>query len=94
LKIDACVVSCATFNGKLVMLVLSAVTSDVFDLAVVTSNGDRESDDVVTSSDQLEVVLANSSFGGCTVKEKFDLFEETRFFCFVCNSSKITHTYK
>ena len=43
------------------MLMLSAVASDGFDLTVVTADRDRESDDIVACADQFEIVFRDTS---------------------------------
>lgn len=86
LKINSGVVSCATFDWKFVVLVLGTVAGDSFNRTIVTADGDLESDDVVACADQFEVVFGDSSLGCGTVEEKFDLLEETGFFCFILDS--------
>lgn len=85
------------FNGEFVVLVLGTVAEDLLHLAVVTSDWDCETDNVVTDLDHFEVVFGNVGFGCCAVEEEFDLFEETGFFGGVCNwaslFSKGAHTY-
>lgn len=44
------------------MLVLSAIASDGLNLTVVTADGNRESDNIVTGADQLKVVFGDTSF--------------------------------
>jgi len=43
------------------MLVLSTVTSDVFNLTIVTTNRNGESDDVIAGTDEFKIVLADTS---------------------------------
>jgi len=74
-----------------VVLVLSTVASDSFDLTIVTADGDRESDNVVTCADQFEVVLRDSGLGGGAVEEKFNLLEETGLFGFIFHSRERTN---
>lgn len=62
------------------MFVLSTVANNIFDASIVTSDRNGKSDDVIASSDQLEVVLADTSLAGSPVEEKFNLFEEAGFF--------------
>lgn len=94
LKINSGVVSCATLDRKLVMLVLGTVASDVFDLTIVTADGDRESNDVVACADQFEIIFGDASLGGGTVEEKFDLLEETRLFGFVLHGREGSNAYR
>jgi len=75
----------ATFDGELVMLVLSTVTEDLLHGSVVTLDWDSESDNVVADLDHVEVVLGNVSLLGSTFEEKVNLFEETGFLSFVGN---------
>lgn len=44
------------------MLVLSAIASNGLNLTVVTADRNRESDNIVTSADQLKVVFGDTSF--------------------------------
>ena len=76
------------------MLVLGTVASDRLDLTIVTADRNRKSDDIVASSNQLEVVFGDSGFGSSAVEEKFDLLEETRFFGFVFHSRERSNAYK
>jgi hypothetical protein len=62
------------------MLVLGAIASDVFNLTIVTTDGNGESDDIVASTDEFEVVLADTSLRCGSVEEEFDLLKETGFF--------------
>ena len=93
LKIDSSIVSCASFDWKFVMLVLSTVTSDVFNLTIVTTNWNGESDDVIAGTDEFKIVLADTSLWGGSVEEKFDLLKETRFFVWCCSGIERTNTY-
>jgi hypothetical protein len=47
----------SALDRKLVMLVLGTVANDALDGAVVSADGNRETNDIVTGADQLEVVL-------------------------------------
>jgi hypothetical protein len=76
------------------MLVLSTVASDVFDLTIVTADGDRESNDVVASADQFKIIFGDAGLGGGTVEEKFDLLEETRLFGFVLHGREGSNAYR
>ena len=55
------------------MLVLGTVANNVLDLAVVAADWDRESDNIVAGTDQLEVVLADTGFRGGSVEEELNL---------------------
>jgi hypothetical protein len=93
LKIDTSIVSCASLDWKFVMLVLGTVASDVLNCAVVTTDGDGESDNVVAGTDEFKIVLADTGLGCGAVEEEFDLLEETGFFV-VGSGGEGTDTYK
>lgn len=57
LQVNVGIIASSTLDRKLVMLVLGAVADDALDLAVVSSDWDGETNDVVACADQLEVVL-------------------------------------
>lgn len=52
------------------------VASDGLNSAVVTTEGDVESNDSVASLDEVQVLLGDVSLGGCAVEEELDLLEE------------------
>ena len=56
------IITRATFDRQSVMLVLGAIAVDDFNLATVSSDRDRESDDIIASSDKLEVIFCDTSF--------------------------------
>lgn len=93
LKIDTSIVSCASLDWKFVMLVLGTVTSDVLNSSIVTTDGDGESDNVIASTDEFKIVLADTGLGCGAIEEKFDLFKETRFFV-VSSDSEGADTYE
>ena len=72
-----------TLAGELVSRVLGTVAGYGVEVAVVTTEGDVESDDRVARLDHLEVLGIDSSFGSSRVVEKFDLLEETGLVIFV-----------
>ena len=71
------IITRATFDRQFVMLVLGAIAVDDFNLATVSSDRDRESDDIIASSDKLEVIFCDTSFWCCSVEKQFYLFQET-----------------
>ena len=74
------------------MLVLSAIASNGLNLTVVTADGNRESDNIVTGADQLKVVFGDTSFRSSAIEEKFNLLEETRLFDFFCDRASCEGT--
>ena len=76
-------VTSATFDGKLVGGMLSSVAGNGLKGAVVSAEGDVESDDGLASLDQVKVLLINASFSSGFVEEELDLFEETGFTVFI-----------
>ena len=76
-------VTSATFDGKLVGGMLSSVAGNGLKGAVVSAEGDVESDDGLASLDQVKLLLINASFSSGFVEEELDLFEETGFTVFI-----------
>jgi hypothetical protein len=58
-------VSGATFARKFVGGVLSSVAGNSLKLAVVSAEGDVESDDSLAGLDQVKIFWVNASLGGC-----------------------------
>ena len=54
------------------------VAGDSFQGAVVSTEGNVESDDSLASLDEVKVLLIDSSEGGSFIVEELDLLEETR----------------
>lgn len=52
------------------------VASDGLDGAVVTTEGNVESNDSVAGLDEVQVLLRDVSLGGSAIEEELDLFEE------------------
>lgn len=65
------------------MLVLSSVAGKCFELAVVSSDWDLESNDIITCHDVLEHLRLDSSFGGSVINHLLDIFQELWFDLFV-----------
>ena len=57
---------------------LLPVASDGLKFAVVSAEGDVESDDSIASLDELQVLFGDASLCGSTIIEHSDLLEETR----------------
>jgi hypothetical protein len=89
LKIDSRSVSSAALDGELMMLMLGAIAVEDLDLAVVTTNGDTEPDNIVTSANHLEVVFRDSCLRSGAVEEQLNLLEETGFLGIVGNLTEL-----
>jgi hypothetical protein len=61
--------------------VLSSVTGDVLESSIVSNDWNVESDNCITSPNEVKVMLGNISLGCGSVEEEFDLFKET-WLCF------------
>lgn len=79
LNVDVRSVSSAALDWQMVVLVLGSVANDILDLAVVSANGDRETDDSIAGHDHIKVVLRDASFISSALEKHLNLLEETRF---------------
>ena len=77
LKINVVRVSGTTLARKLVCGVLGSVASHGLKSAIITTEGDVESNDGLAGLDQVKILLGDASLGGSGIVEHLDLFKET-----------------
>jgi hypothetical protein len=77
LKINVVRVSGTTLARKLVGGVLGSVASHGLKSAIITTEGDVESNDGLAGLDQVKILLGDASLGGSGIVEHLDLFKET-----------------
>ncbi len=65
------------------------VASDGLNGAVVSAEGDVESNDSVAGLDELQVLVGDAGLGSSTVEEELDLFEEARLLELVERGSEV-----